>query len=151
MLRRVTINILIMSIPFHFLKNRSKALWNSLTRIWNINSICCDKGFIWNPDSESLPKTRLRFTVQSFNIRISALQAHAHADIPTALRANSTATSQALCSVTWSTMPSFRASWEETWRPAIWMVKEKLSDVGVLDVIIFLLYTLWQWVMKIPS
>lgn len=50
MLRGLTINILIMSVPFHFLKNRSKAQNDSETRWQGYETLipfAVTKGFIW--------------------------------------------------------------------------------------------------------
>lgn len=109
-LRGVMINILIMFVPFRFLKNRSQEQNESESR-WQgymtKDIHCCDKRCIWYVPWQSFPSLRLLISVFLL------------CDIPPALRANSTATSQAFCSVTWSTMPSFRASCAEICRPAI--------------------------------
>lgn len=69
MLRGLIINILIMFVPFHFLKNRSKAQNDSETRWQGYETLipfAVTKDLsATSPDSERLPKTLLPCTAQS--------------------------------------------------------------------------------------
>lgn len=159
MLRGVTINSLIMSVPFHFLKNRSKAQNDSETR-WQGYETLIPFAVTKDLSGTLTLKAcqRLGFALL-FSLLISAfLRCNLVLMLTYLQLSGQTPQPPHKHSALWpgqrcpaSEPPGKRHGGLQYETIIPLLVKEKLRDVGVLDVLIFLLYTLWQWVRKIPS